>query len=218
MRIVRRRERNRQPLRYLVYASDAKIEMLFEQIDLDTKKHISAEINVNLKIASLTLRQADDPAKTREYKLRIVEHYIDAHHQVGSIEEPGDEYFRGEMDMRWGYLADNTVYFRGSEGSYSVCLVGSRHHVIGEKTPTDIAWLPVSNLPAMHSVLALEVLRLGANRFKDMISRFPKQHFEFLAVMLEEKTQVPGVDKNAVLGTPLYVARAPNPSKVAIMS
>src|ERR1700683_2245150 len=131
------RSRNAQPLRYYLYISDTKLEMLFEQIDQSVRKRISAEFKIDLKIASLTLRRADNPGPTRVAKLRIVERFIDAHHDVGTIEEPGREYFRGQMNMQWGDMAVPAVCFRGTDaqGSEGVLLVGSKYHVIGEIPP-----------------------------------------------------------------------------------
>jgi hypothetical protein len=38
--------------------------------------------------------------------LKVVERYIDRHQRVGTVQEPGSEYFRGTMPMRWGWLRD----------------------------------------------------------------------------------------------------------------
>jgi len=132
------------PLRYFLYISDTKLEMLFEQIDPALRRTISAEATIDLKLASLTLRQADPPPAARTAKLRMVERYIDTHHRVGTIGAPGHDYFRGSMPMQWGWLADggyhdmsisglDTVFFRGERASYVVVLAGSRRHVLGEQ-------------------------------------------------------------------------------------
>jgi hypothetical protein len=75
--------------------------MLYEQIDPGLRRHLSAEAKVDLKIASVTLRQAERSPAARIAKLRMVEQYIDASHHVGTISSPGQEYFRGSMAMRW---------------------------------------------------------------------------------------------------------------------
>jgi hypothetical protein len=142
-----------------LYVSDAKLDMLFEQIDRSILKHISAEVKVDLKLASVTLRKAEDPVPARMSKLRIVERFIDEHHNVGSIEEPGREYFRGQMDMQWGWLAYAPgdryripiVFFRGQEHSQLVMLAGSRRHVIGE--PPDAEAVTMSAMPGIISAI-----------------------------------------------------------------
>jgi hypothetical protein len=92
------------PLRYYVYISDYKLDMLYEQISPALRRRISGEFNVDLKLVGLTLRGSEQPEATKMAKLRTVEHYIDKHHHVGDISNPGREFFRGSMDMQWGWL------------------------------------------------------------------------------------------------------------------
>lgn len=136
--------RRKSPLRYFIYISDAKLDMLFEQIDPVWRRRVSAEAKVDLKLASLTLRQADHLSAARMAKLRLVERYIHAYHHVGTVQEPGFEYFRGSMPMQWGWLnhgydpdspsgGRDTVFFRGRDDSHVVVLAGSRRHVLGKK-------------------------------------------------------------------------------------
>jgi hypothetical protein len=129
MRKLRRRQVS--SLRYYLYISDAKLDMLFEQIDRRLLKHISMELKVDLKLSSVTLHKAEDPAPARTAKLRVVERFIDDHQDVGTCESPGREYFRGQLNMQWGWLARPTsdassiVFFRGEEGPLLVMLAGS---------------------------------------------------------------------------------------------
>jgi hypothetical protein len=133
--------RHRQPsLRYFLYVSDSKLDMLYEQIDPAMRRRISAEVKVDLKLASVTLRQADQPAATRMAKLRVVERYIDTHCQVGDVSAPGPAFFRGRLQMQWGWLTPTerpdrpspVVLFRGTAGNDFVLLGGSRGHVLGQ--------------------------------------------------------------------------------------
>jgi hypothetical protein len=127
-------------LRYYLYISDAKVDMLFSQIDESVLKRISAEVKVDLKVAGVTLRQKEQPIATRTAKLKVVEQYITKYHSVGTTADPGPEYFRGRMDMQWGWLGaywrdqqPAIVIFRGREDSNFVALAGSRRHVLGEQ-------------------------------------------------------------------------------------
>lgn len=144
-------------LRYFVYVSDAKLEQLFQQIKvIDPKllERLSLEAKVDLKVASLAIKTAPDPASTRMAQLMVVERYIDAHQRVGTVREPGTRYFRGTMPMRWGWLSDirnppegtskeqleheymhggNAAFFRGEHDGQIVTLAGSRRHVLGEQ-------------------------------------------------------------------------------------
>jgi len=143
-----RRRRDDPRIRYYLYISDAKLDMLFEQIDRGALKRISAEVKVDLKVASVTVKRADDPALTRAAKLRVVERFIDRHHHVGTIEEPGNEYFRGRMGMAWGWLGNATqvtergiVLFQGWQDHHTVVLASSSRHVLGwDATEEEKAW------------------------------------------------------------------------------
>ncbi|HME78619.1 MAG TPA: SAVMC3_10250 family protein [Mycobacterium sp.] len=140
-----RRRPAKASLRYFVYVSDAKLDMLFDQIPPELRQRISAEAKVDLKLASLTIKEAQTPTATRMAKLNVVERYIDRHQRVGTVQEPGSEYFRGTMPLRWGWFPDlnasrdspnggfNVAFFSGERDGHTVVLVGSRHHVLGEQ-------------------------------------------------------------------------------------
>jgi hypothetical protein len=208
MRIFRSPKRDPRRLRYFIYISDAKLDMLFEQIDLGTRKRISAELGLDFKIVNVSVRQADDPAKTRAYKLSAVERFIDTHHVVGSIKEPGSEYFRGTTDMEWGFPVADTVCFRGSDEGRSFCLIGSRRHLMQEDAGA-MRSVARSDLAAIYQLWNLKQIRSFILGRRGGIAKYPLQCFEFLAVVLDDKPQLPGIDGNTVLGTPVYVALAP---------
>ncbi|WP_281356768.1 DUF7019 family protein [Amycolatopsis anabasis] len=161
--------RQRPPLRYFVYVSDIKLDMLFEQIDPAQRRRIAAEAKVDLKLASLTLRRAEPSPAARMAKLRVVERYIDAHHLVGTTAAPGRQYFRGRLDMQWGFLARNqdaqpedrlpVVFFRGWQGRDFVALAGSRSHVLGQYPADDRAnaEFGFSSAPSIVAVLRAHI-------------------------------------------------------------
>lgn len=210
-------------LRYYLYVSDTKLDMLFDQIGAQARKKISVELKIDLKLASVTLSDAGSPAPARMAKLRVVEEFIARNHAAGTIEEPSGGWFRGTMDMQWGWLessgsndASPVVFFRGQEGHHLVMLAGSRRHVTGE-SPDTIAYAG-SALP--HIVAAIKAhfpgdaaiaglrsqepawtvpLRAREVLFKDA----PRQRMTFLAVPLAEDRIE---DHHLLLGTPLYVA------------
>lgn len=76
--------------------------MLFEQIEPALRRRISAEAKIDVKLASLTWRQAEHPQATRIAKLRWPND-IDTHHRVGPSLAPGGDYFRGSLPMQWGW-------------------------------------------------------------------------------------------------------------------
>ncbi|HTX84184.1 MAG TPA: SAVMC3_10250 family protein [Streptosporangiaceae bacterium] len=219
--------RKPHPLHYYLYISDTKLDMLFDQIDKGVLKKISAEVKVDLKLASVTLREADDQGPTRMAKLKVVERYLDANHNVGTVQEPGDEYFRGQMDMQWGFVepsfGDPGALFRGFDPEDSTCvvLVGSTYHVLGEGPPRYGA-----SCTALPKVMQL-LLNSSDEELPDDWSEFalhsdyylsrivPSQALDFLALPLAEKRIQAQVQEgeaprqvHVILGTPLYVAVA----------
>ncbi|MFE9882501.1 DUF7019 family protein [Streptomyces sp. NPDC005784] len=161
--------RTRQPLRYYLYVSDNKLDMLYEQIDPALRKRISAEVKVDVKVASVTLRQAEQPAAVRMTKLRVIERYIDTHCQVGDVSAPGREFFRGRLEMQWGWLTpaerpdrpSPVVVFRGLADSDFVVLGGSRGHVLGQHAGDDsVALLGYSVLPSLVETLGPHISQM----------------------------------------------------------
>jgi hypothetical protein len=179
--------------------------MLFDQIPQGVLKRISAEVKVDLKVASVTLRQADNPDPTRAAKLKIVERFIDSHHHVGTIQGPGNEYFRGQMDMQWGWLQDRAVWFQGNDFGHAQCVAlgGSRRHVLGEQPNRDLEYpfeatsLLVSVMKVIHEAAAgikhqdsdKELPDWAEIIYEDGLLGFagvPKQRLDFLAIPLAE--------------------------------
>ncbi len=162
--------RRRRGLRTYVYISDTKLDMFFEQIDPAVRRRVSAELSLDLKIASVAIRTAERPAATRMAKLAVVEHYIDTHHQVGTPGLPGREFFRGRMPMQWGALhgaeplerdpqhpdeaAVDLLVFRGfdpKDGSM-VLLSGSPGHLVHQPHPGQAA-VGLSSITTLQLVL-----------------------------------------------------------------
>jgi hypothetical protein len=217
--------RRQDGFRYYLYVSDTKLDMLFDQIGEQVRKKISVELKIDLKLASVTLGHAGSPDPARMAKLRLVEEFITRNHTVGTVEDSSGGWFRGAMDMQWGWLesfdtndASPLVFFRGQEDSHVVMLAGSRRHVIGE--PPGTTAYAGSALP--HIVAAIKThfpddaaiaglrsqdpawtvpLRASEVLFKDA----PQQKMSFLAVSLAEEN-ING--HHLLLGTPVYVALA----------
>ena len=173
-------------------------------------------------------------APARIVKLRIVERFIEQHQHVGTIEEPGSEYFRGQMDMSWGWLKSDAqpgVVFLG-QGTSVVALAGSRRHVLGadprgggfiSPAPAIIVAFGAHIIPEGpltehdHLGFALYERALSLAREGLRHSGAPTQRLEFLAVPIGEVEMRGWPDPDfkglhGILGTPLYVATAPLPS------
>ena len=118
-------------IRYYVYVSDSKVDMLFDQIPSRLQKRLSAELKLSLKVVSLSLKDNPRP-DTRYSKLAVVREFILRELPVGTVDEP-DDYFRGELDMHWDTWAQEPglVYFSGMTPTTAVGLGGSAAHIVG---------------------------------------------------------------------------------------
>jgi hypothetical protein len=235
--VVRSQRLQARSVRYYLYISDSKLDMLFEQIDRGVLKRISGELKVDLHLASLTLRGTEGLGTTRMAKLRVVERFIDKHRKVGTIQEPGLEFFRGKMNMHWGIpIPGRGVWFQGNDYERSQCvgLGGSSNHVLGTQSPTvdSDRVMSASALPEITNMLEhQEFLTKPSLQQTEEAGDLPwlwrngllqwrnetgdgsfygliPQWLEFLAIPLAE-TQVEWEHPvHVVIGTPLYVAMA----------
>jgi hypothetical protein len=235
-KVPKLQRRPAEPLRNYIYISDTKLDMLFEQIPRGVLKRFSAEVRVDLKLASVTLAKSENTGLARMAKLRIVERYIDRHNHVGSISMPGREYFRGTMSMRWGPLGwtpddhrDHMVFFKGEQGSITVMLAGSNYHLLGQ--PSGARAVAYSALP--HIVRAVNyglseyeshepISEDANNAVNDAAAveiyppEIPAQELEFLAIplyedeidLLDPAKPSGHIRSHGILGSPLYVAQA----------
>jgi hypothetical protein len=74
--------------------------MRFAQIPRDILKKISADLNINLGVISMNIKEKQSE-QTRFDKVKVVSDYINNHLDVGSIDSP-QSYFMGKIPMRWG--------------------------------------------------------------------------------------------------------------------
>jgi hypothetical protein len=120
-------------VRYYLYVSDAKLEMLYAQMPARLRDKIATELKVDLKVIGATVSTKDRP-ETRYSKLDLVREYLTTHTQIGSVSNP-ESYFAGTVSMQWGLItgpaSGRIVYFGGEEGNVVLGLAGSRHHVVG---------------------------------------------------------------------------------------
>jgi hypothetical protein len=126
-------------MKYYIYISDSKVDMLLSQIPHDQKKKIATEFKIDLKLLSASRKAETEDESNRFTRLEAVTAFIREYGNVGSVDEP-DEYIKGDLLMHWGpyinvydYSGDESplVYFGGSTERTIVGLGGSSKHVIG---------------------------------------------------------------------------------------
>jgi hypothetical protein len=117
-------------MRYYLYISDTKLDMLYGQIPQGILSKLEAEITVDLPVLKTTFRDKESQPVSRYTQLDTVTSYLQKEGRLGTIEQPS-AYFAGTMSMRWGIIGRGVVYFTGSSGNTLVGLGGSDQHVIG---------------------------------------------------------------------------------------
>jgi len=229
--------KNLADMRFYLYRSKSKIDMLYEQI-YDSARRTR---KVSLKAAVVSGEATTEDAVDDEDKLRAVERELEERQLVGTLDEPKD-YVKGTMRMRWGLFDDSgtrppddppLVFFGGfdSAGPLAVGLGGSSKHVEGHEgatstqsrssTPALVRWLLAGQdhggppeLPGWWDMDAEEYELFGAVAMAIHYLRPPTQDLEFLAKVLSTghihgHEHFIGVPAaRAIVGTPLYVSLA----------
>jgi hypothetical protein len=129
-------------MKYYIYISDTKVDMLFPQVPHDIKKKVALEFKMDLKILSASRKTESETEDNRIARLETVVDFIRQYGNVGSVDNP-DEYIADCLTMRWGdygwsdwrpgHLLEDSpvVYFGGVTEKTIVGLGGSMKHLLG---------------------------------------------------------------------------------------
>jgi hypothetical protein len=122
-------------VKYYIYISDAKVDMLFAQVPHDIKKKVATEWKMDLKLLSASRRVETEGEDNRIARLETVVDFIRDYGNLGSVDE-ADEYVEDTLMLRWGYYGfhdenNPVVYFGGETEKTIVGLGGSTKHLIG---------------------------------------------------------------------------------------
>jgi hypothetical protein len=221
-------------LKYYIYVSDSKVDMLFSQIPRRFLQGLAGELKINLGILSTSLKQ-DSVDETRYSKLELVSTYLERNEPIGTIDLPS-EWIRSDVRVRWGPYGHgkDLVYFGGATEETIFGFGGSAKHIIGatgksfshshSATPYLLAALSKElglTLPAVESYhgwdqnideasrssAALDAVDLASTQMKG-----PRQRVEIVAKRLLSGRRRPDEvedefkQSKILLGTPLYVA------------
>lgn len=217
------------PVKYYIYISHSKVDMLFPQVPHRIKEKVATEFKLDLKVFSASRKTETETDPNPIARLEAVLAFIREFGNLGTVDEP-DEYFADTLPMRWApafMLADRKdhadslqdfVLFGGSTSSTSVALGGSCRHLLGsadEERP-GFAWRIGSSMHGVLYMLQLLDGRVDSALGEDMdrgllkhaIRRLPgpEQELEFMAKRLFYEPL--SGEKPILLGTPLYVALA----------
>lgn len=208
-------------LRYYIYVSESKVDMLYAQIPKSTRSNLEAELKINLHLVDVAFKekQFDD---TLYSKLGVVEEYLNKQEEIGSVASP-KEFFKGSAHLQWARISDRIVFFGGKINDTAIGLGGSLQYVLGNSSK-DIEKGGISHTPGLVSFLYKELqLRIleplpeltdeaqeekavsATDWWAKELSQVAIQKFDFLAKRLL-CTQIH--NHNVLLGTPVYVAMA----------
>ncbi|MET7363839.1 SAVMC3_10250 family protein [Streptomyces sp. NPDC005562] len=215
------------PMRYYLYVSTAKVDMLYGQIPQKLLRRLAVEAKLDLKVVSLALQAS--PSETTTYdRLDLVEAYLDREHDVSWMTEPA-AWFRGEAALRVaGYGdPDGPTLMTGYDGDTVVALIGSADHLIGHKAAPEMHRVGFSGLPALFRLLQdtppawegqFEVRARGRMPSRGSVTEnvlrcadsltVPPMNCEFLArhLLRDTVTRPDGREVTVIVGTPLFVA------------
>lgn len=217
-------------MKYYIYISDAKVDMLYPHIPQPILKKIASSLSIDLKLLGAEINigaKGNSSDETRYSKVQIVSEYIEKHLDVGSVDAPST-YFKGRLSMRQGIFKDQAAYFGGETVRTVLGLCGSIRHVIGSNMGTEIIRTLNSSLYAFEIMVAdiiseakhthnntsedneideeIELNALMALVYITKQQKGNKQHFEFLAKTLLQGPFPVYHQPYVVLGTPIYVA------------
>jgi len=221
-------------MKYYVYISDAKVDMLFPRVPHDITERVALEFKMDLKLLAARPETEAESGDNRIARLETVVRFIRERGNIGTVDEP-DEYFEGSLSMKWSdCFVDRTflAYFGAKTEQTIIGLGASVRHLIGNaegtvvpmssSTPAVIAFL--SNYLDMErrdsdsrSVATLaEELKCSAQLALRSI-KGPNQKLDFLARRLahwpaDAKWRPESNLSSVLVGTPLYVAIANNRS------
>jgi hypothetical protein len=185
-------------VKYYIYISDAKVDMLFPQVPHDIKKKVATEWKMDLKLLSASRRVETEGEDNRIARLETVVDFIREYGNVGSVDEP-DEYVEDALIMRWGdygfQVKDNpVVYFGGETTKTVVGLGGSMKHLIGNSGSCSVD--SHSFTPLLLNFLSRELgLQEGNGGLEAVPSRFKETFTPTKAVELAT-LQMMGVQQN----------------------
>lgn len=216
-------------MKYYIYISDAKVDMLLPQIRHPKKKKVASEFGLDLKVLIAKRKIESEIEENRISKLESVLSFIRREENLGTIDSPA-EYFEGTLSMQMVMLGIGMVYWGGASGHAVLGLGGSKHHLVGassycgELPPNSLASTIMHHLRIGLSQMdgelerrtdkARELDRLNETSDLGTLERFnstligPHEDFSFLAKRLWCSPRNKSFPKLLILGTPLYVAKA----------
>lgn len=196
-------------MKYYLYISDAKVDMLLPQIPHEAKTRIATEFKFDLKLLGASRKTETESDDNRFTRLEAVVAFIREYGNLSSVDQP-DEYVEGNMEMRWGpYINDSLdpyinpspdkesplIYFGGLTEQTIVGLGGSTKHVLGN-TSLSPAYSHSATPFLVYRLVKELGLSLGESPASDLdektlANKYDSEHWSLRAVELAT-TQMKG--------------------------
>jgi hypothetical protein len=202
-------------MKYYLYISDAKVDMLYPQVPHELTQKTSTEYGFDVKILSGKRKNEWTSDENRISRLEAVLSFIRTYGNVGTVDDP-DEYIDDTQPMWFGnYTPQDIAYFTGVSERTVFGLSGSGKHLVGAD-PNPSPWSNGTRLIEIFGWLSEQNPTRDENAISAVpllahlaaISKRPKQRLEFLAKRLVYQPHFEFDKKkiNVLLATPLYVA------------
>ncbi len=143
-------------LRYYLYISDAKVDMLLPQIVVESPE---------------SSRAAERTEGTRIQRLNTVLRHLERGGRIGSVDDPSD-YVRGVHELYWGHfhrsnphdeMPPTIVAFSGATATTDLLMCGTTRHLVGARHPEGPAGFSSSHVPYLLNALSTAVEIDGAS-------------------------------------------------------
>ncbi|MBD2054566.1 hypothetical protein H6F88_00725 [Oculatella sp. FACHB-28] len=197
-------------MKYYIYISRTKVDMLYAQLPPEFLKGISAELTINVGVLSGTLKGTpNENDGSLPQRLHAVSQYINRHEDTGTVTSPG-KYISGTTSLKYGIVSEyaaDIVFFGGIVSGKTLALIGSSTSVIGEADRADANHsLSYYTLEFLKGAIETEENR---DEQSDVFSKAAWAGLKALPPItynLEFVAKVLHKEKELVIGTPIYVA------------
>lgn len=147
-------------MRYYQYISDAKLEMLFEQIPAGFLDGAKVELGFDFGVLKGKLSGEQPNSASRIARLGVVEKYLDQNAMIKSTLEENN-WVKGDFSAKVGYLSHcpGLVLFTGEYDGAKLILAGSENHLVAGAVNQikDMGW---SFMPRLLTAL-MDYISLG---------------------------------------------------------
>lgn len=117
-------------MRYYLYISDAKVDMLLPQVPGVLKKKVASELGFDINILAGKISNERETLDTRVARLQAVEAFLLETVDPGTPDRPAS-WISGELPVRTVDIGEGAVLFVSETASWILALGGSSHHLVG---------------------------------------------------------------------------------------